>query len=91
MTLTSGTKLGRYEIRSQIGEAGMGEVYLAQDETRRGLFASFSRGWRVSREACRVSRDNLPVAIALHPYVRDAQLAFDIHSLERSFGCYAVT
>ena len=32
MTLT-GTKLGRYEIRSKIGEGGMGEVYLAQDTT----------------------------------------------------------
>ena len=31
MTVTAGTKLGRYEIRSQIGAGGMGEVYLAVD------------------------------------------------------------
>ena len=31
MTLTSGTRLGAYEVRSLSGVGGMGEVYRAHD------------------------------------------------------------
>jgi hypothetical protein len=37
MTLEAGTKLGRYKIRSKIGEGGMGDVYLTVKSSSPGI------------------------------------------------------
>jgi eukaryotic-like serine/threonine-protein kinase len=76
MALTSGTKLGPYEIQSQLGAGGMGEVYRARD-TRlerivaiKVLPASFSaepeRLRRFEQEARSVATLNHPNILAVH-------------------------
>src|SRR5215469_4560310 len=76
MGLTSGTKLGPYEIQSPLGAGGMGEVYLARD-TRlersvavKILPAHFSSSpearQRFDREAKAISRLNHPHICILH-------------------------
>jgi serine/threonine protein kinase len=64
MTPSAGTKLGRYEIRSQLGAGGMGEVYLAQDT-------------KLDRN---VALKILPAEVAAHPdrmrrFVQEAKTA----------------
>ena len=64
MSLDTGRKLGRYEIRSKIGAGGMGEVYLAQDT-------------KLDRK---VALKILPAEVAAHPermrrFVQEAKTA----------------
>jgi serine/threonine protein kinase/Flp pilus assembly protein TadD len=64
MAFSEGTRLGRYEIRSKIGEGGMGEVYLAQDT-------------KLDRK---VALKILPAEVAAHPdrmkrFVQEAKAA----------------
>jgi len=76
MTITAGTKLGRYEIRSQLGAGGMGEVYRARD-TELGrdvavkvLPSTFTvdtdRLHRFQQEACAAGALNHPNILIVH-------------------------
>ena len=76
MTLAFGTRLGRYEVRSLLGQGGMGEVYLAQDlQLKRSvalkvLSRSFVRDdnrlRRFQQEALATSALNHPNIITIH-------------------------
>src|SRR4030095_10547330 len=76
MGLSAGAKLGRYEIRSKLGEGGMGEVYLARD-TQLGrdvalkvLPSSYSddpeRLRRFEQEACAASALTHPNILSIY-------------------------
>jgi eukaryotic-like serine/threonine-protein kinase len=78
MTLSSGTRIGPYEIRGPLGAGGMGEVYRARD-TRLGrevaikiLPAAFSRDperlRRFQQEAQAVAALNHPNILAIHDF-----------------------
>src|ERR1700688_5271733 len=78
MTLTSGTKLGPYEVVAPAGAGGMGEVYRARD-TRLNrdvavkiLPAAFARDpermWRFQQEAQAVAALNHPNILAIHDF-----------------------
>jgi serine/threonine protein kinase len=87
MALTSGTKLGPYEIQSSIGAGGMGEVYRARD-TRlarevaiKVLPEAFARDadrlQRFEHEARVLSTVNHPNILAIH----DVGAQGDLHYL----------
>src|SRR6266567_3777194 len=56
MSIEPGTKLGRYEIRSKIGEGGMGEVYLARDTQLDRLIAIKLLPAQIARDQQRLHR-----------------------------------
>jgi serine/threonine protein kinase len=74
--ISSGTKLGRYEVRSKIGAGGMGEVYKARDtELARdvavkvlpsGFSADRDRLSRFKQEACAAGALNHPNILVVH-------------------------
>src|SRR5438132_2838444 len=76
MTIAAGTKLCRYEIRSKLGEGGMGEVYLAQDTKldrsvalkilTADVAAHLDRMKRFVQEAKAASALNHPNIITIH-------------------------
>jgi len=76
MALTAGTKLGPYEVQSQLGAGGMGEVYRARDTRLERIVAikvlpnSFSadpdRLRRFEQEARSVAALNHPNILAVH-------------------------
>src|SRR5260370_38016990 len=74
--MESGTRIGRYEIRSKIGAGGMGEVYLARDTKLDRMVslkilpadvaADRSRMNRFVQEAKAASALNHPNIITIH-------------------------
>lgn len=87
MAITSGTKIGRYEIRSKIGAGGMGEVYLAQDTTELGRTVAIKvlsaevasdpkRMQRFVQEAKTVSALNHPNILTIYEFGQDEATRF---------------
>src|SRR5271167_3021770 len=84
MTLTSGTKLGPYEIVSPLGAGGMGEVYRARDSRLRREVAIKVLPQALSVDADRMRRfeqEALATAALNHPNIL---AVFDIGTSEGS-------
>jgi serine/threonine protein kinase/predicted Zn-dependent protease len=86
MTFAHGTKLGRYEIRSQLGAGGMGEVYLAEDKLLHrkvaikflsvGVADNRERLGRFQQEAFTASALNHPNILTVHEIGEVGSLRF---------------
>jgi len=87
MNLTSGTRLGRYEILSPIGAGGMGEVYRARDSKLHRDVAIKVLPDAVSRDPerlARFQREAQLLAALNHPHIAG------IYGLEESNGVQAL-
>ncbi|MDT4898267.1 MAG: eukaryotic-like serine/threonine-protein kinase [Acidobacteriota bacterium] len=81
-----GTRFGRYEIRSQLGVGGMGEVYLAEDtKLNRAVALKFlplevasdqKRMQRFNQEAHAISALNHPNIITIYEIEQDAPVPY---------------
>lgn len=91
MSLTSGTKLGPYEIRSALGAGGMGEVYRARD-TRLDRFVAIKilqshlscspeLKARFEREARTLSSLSHPHICSLYDVGKDGDVEFLVMEL----------
>jgi len=86
MSLPLGTRLGRYEIRSQLGAGGMGEVYVAEDTVLRRRAAvkvlagdfthSEERLHRFEREAYAASSLNHPNIVTIYEIGSEGELHY---------------
>lgn len=91
MPLSSGTKLGPYEIQSSLGAGGMGEVYRARD-TRLGRFVAVKtlpvsfvsdpdRVHRFEQEARALAALNHPNVVAVHDFGTQNDVPFIVSEL----------
>ncbi|HYN06073.1 MAG TPA: protein kinase [Vicinamibacterales bacterium] len=72
MSISPGTRFGRYEIRSRLGVGGMGEVYLAEDtQLDRAVAIKFLRAEPVGDEQARqrLIREAKTAATLDHPNI----------------------
>src|SRR5262245_49734674 len=87
MTIPIGTKLGRYEIRSKLGEGGMGEVYLARDTSELDrtvaikllpieVASNSKRMQRFVQEARTVSALNHPNVLTIYEFGQEGATRF---------------
>ena len=100
MKISAGTRLGRYEIRSKIGEGGMGEVYRALDtELDRTvalkilpaeLSSNLSRMQRFIQEAKSASALNHPHIVTIYEIGNSAPMTDGSGDGENADLCVAM-